>query len=79
MLIICDSGGRPDYYADPRDEIFRWSGEYWVEVGRMKMARYHHAVSIIQIDEDLCVSSGANSYVAYHWLLVIIVIIVWQI
>ena len=79
MLIICGSGGRPDYYADPRDEIFRWSGDDWVEVGKMRVARYHHAVSIIQLDEDLCVSSWANRYVAIHWLLVTIVRILWKI
>ena len=40
MLIICDSGGRPDYYADPRDETswaelcqFQVRLEVIVEVG----------------------------------------------
>jgi len=77
--VLYITGGRPDNYADPRNEIFTWTGEDWVEVGKMKMPRHHHAVSIIEMDEEFCVSSGGNSFVAIHWLFVILVINMWQI
>lgn len=40
-------------YSDgPRDEIFRWTGDDWEEVGKMKVARNDHAVSTIRLDND---------------------------
>ena len=40
------------------DEIFQWTGQDWEEVGKMKKARYYHAVSTIRLDEikDYCTS-----------------------
>ena len=44
------SGGKEGY--NYRDEIFQWTGDDWEEVGKMKMARYSHAVSTIRLDDD---------------------------
>ena len=35
-----------------RDEVYSWTGESWVEVGKMKMSRYYHAVSSIGMDDS---------------------------
>jgi len=39
-----------------RDEIYKWTGQEWEEVGKMKKARAWHAVSTIRLDEikDYC-------------------------
>jgi len=39
-----------------RDEIYKWTGQEWEEVGKMKKARYYHAVSTITLNEikDFC-------------------------
>jgi hypothetical protein len=39
-----------------RDEILKWTGQDWEEVGKMKEARRFHEVSIIRLDEieDYC-------------------------
>ena len=39
-----------------RDEILKWTGQDWEEVGKMKKARYYHAVSTIRLGEikDFC-------------------------
>merc|ERR1719233_2826235 len=40
-----------------RDEIFKWTGETWEEVAKMKNARWSHAVSTIQLNDpamDFC-------------------------
>ena len=43
-------GGKDD--MTDRDEIWAWTGEDWVEVGRMKMARRSHAISSIRMDDE---------------------------
>jgi len=50
------TGGR--YPDDPntngyRDEVYKWKGEDWVEVGKLKTTRYAHAVSIVMLDEEV--------------------------
>ena len=42
--------------AKDRDEIYKWTGQDWEEVGKMKKARRFHAVSTIRLDEmkDYC-------------------------
>jgi hypothetical protein len=50
--MYCIVGGyAADYNA--RDEIIEWRdvGQEWVEIGKMKMARYNHAVTTIQLDD----------------------------
>jgi len=39
-----------------RDEIYKWTGQQWVEVGKMKKGRAEHAVSTIRLDDikDFC-------------------------
>ena len=39
-----------------RDEIYKWTGQEWLEVGKMKTARSSHAVSTIKLSEikDFC-------------------------
>ena len=44
------SGGDDGYNF--HDEILQWTGDDWVEVGKMKMARSDHAVSTITMDDD---------------------------
>ena len=38
------------------DEIYKWTGQEWLEVGKMKNARGVHAVSTIKLGEikDFC-------------------------
>ena len=45
-----------DEYGSSRDEIFKWTGQEWLEVGKMKTARSDHAVSTIKLSEikDFC-------------------------
>ena len=40
--------GHGQYY----DDIYKWTGADWEEVGKMKMARAWHAVSTIRLDDD---------------------------
>ena len=39
-----------------RDNIYKWTGQEWLEVGKMKKARSYHAVSTIRLNEikDFC-------------------------
>ena len=45
-------GSDAPFYAD-REEILAWNAdmEAWVKVGLMKVARYHHALSTINMQE----------------------------
>jgi len=36
-----------------RDEVLQWTGEDWVEVAKMKKARYSHAASTIVMNENI--------------------------
>merc|ERR1719481_623990 len=36
-----------------RDEVYQWTGEDWVEVAKMKKARYSHAASTIVMNENI--------------------------
>ena len=36
-----------------RDEVLQWTGEDWVEVAKMKKARNYHAVSTIEMDDNI--------------------------
>ena len=47
----CITGGEDGTY---RDEIIAWLDEEqkWEETGKMKMARYYHAVTTIQLDDQ---------------------------
>jgi len=49
------TGGKDDG-DNYRAEIFKWTGQHWVEVGKMKKARAYHAVSTIRLDKikDFC-------------------------
>ena len=49
---ISYSGGR-DYDGHYYDDIFHWTGDDWVEVGKMKLARAYHAVSTIRLDDEV--------------------------
>jgi len=51
--VLYMTGGRDD---GKRHEIYRWTGQDWEEVGKMKKARQFHAVSSIRLDEikDYC-------------------------
>ena len=49
---ILVSGGQDDSYKR-RDEVYQWTGEDWVEVAKMKKARWLHAVSTIVMDENI--------------------------
>jgi len=48
------TGGSDGSYF--RDEIYKWTGQHWEEVGKMKKTRSDHAVSTIRLDEikDFC-------------------------
>ena len=39
-----------------RAEIYKWTGQEWLEVGKMKATRRSHAVSTIKLGEikDFC-------------------------
>jgi len=41
---------------DDGDQIYKWTGQEWLEVGKMKTGRYYHAVSTIKLSEikDFC-------------------------
>ena len=49
---ILASGGQDDSYRY-RDEVLQWTGEDWVEVAKMKKARYSHAASTIVMNENI--------------------------
>ena len=49
---ILASGGEDDS-RNYRDEVYQWTGEDWVEVAKMKKARYYHAISTIVMDENI--------------------------
>ena len=34
------------------NKVLAWKDEDWEEVGRMRMARYTHAISLIKLDDD---------------------------
>jgi len=53
------TGGRDDDDND-RDEVLAWLDEeqQWVEEGKMKVARYHHAVTTIMLDDDAMAHCG---------------------
>jgi len=53
--ILYMTGGLDDG-DNERDEIYKWTGQQWVEVGKMKKARSFHAVSTIRLDDikDFC-------------------------
>ena len=47
---VLQSGGYSvDDYS--RDVIYKWTGQDWEQVGKMKKARAEHAVSTIRLDE----------------------------
>ena len=47
------SGGYSDVGSSgSRDEILKWTGDDWLEVGKMQRARSYHAVSTIRMDDD---------------------------
>ena len=52
------TGGFDDYNA--RDEVLAWLDEeqQWVEEGKMKRAKYHHAVTTIMLDDDAMAHCG---------------------
>jgi len=52
------TGGFDDYNA--RDEVLAWLDEeqQWVEEGKMKVARYSHAVTTILLDDDAMAHCG---------------------
>ena len=58
-LTLFITGGRDDDDND-RDEVLAWLDEeqQWVEVGKMKVARYHHAVTTIMLDDDAMAHCG---------------------
>jgi len=47
-VLYMTGGAGGDFY----DDIYQWTGAAWEEVGKMKMARYSHAVSTITLDDD---------------------------
>ena len=36
-----------------RDEVYSWTEEGWVEVGKIKKGREYHAVSTILMDDEI--------------------------
>ena len=48
---ILASGGLDG--VNDRDEVYQWTGEDWVEVAKMKKARYWHAASTIVMNENI--------------------------
>jgi len=53
------TGGKDGDYQT-RDEVLAWLDEeqQWVEEGKMKVARYHHAVTTIMLDDDAMAHCG---------------------
>ena len=49
--MLCFAGG---YDGNERYEIMGWldDEQEWEETGKMKMGRYYHAVSTIQMDDQ---------------------------
>ena len=50
---ILASGGYDGDGDNDRDEVLQWTGEDWVEVAKMKKARYSHAASTIVMNENI--------------------------
>ena len=40
------------------DEVYKWTGNDWVEVGKMKKTRSDHAVFTIMLEEEVMQSCG---------------------
>jgi len=49
--VLYMTGGEDGDHTN-RDEILAWSGEDWVEVGKMRMARRAHGISTIRMDDE---------------------------
>ena len=45
-------GAYGDGPYDFTEEILKWTGEDWEQVGKMKKGRGYHAVSTIRMDDD---------------------------
>jgi len=41
------------FSSNTRNEVYSWTDDEWLEVGKMKEARNYHAVSTIQMDNEL--------------------------
>ena len=50
---ISYSGGHGSGGLDYREEILKWNGSAWEEIGKMEIARADHAVSIIKLDDEV--------------------------
>ena len=47
-----DPGGSDDD-GNAREEVNQWNGDDWLEVGKMRKARSDHAVSNIEMNDNL--------------------------
>jgi len=41
------------YHGYGYNQVLQWTGDRWVEVGKMKKGRGYHAVSIIVMEEEI--------------------------
>ena len=55
--VVYMTGGYNGLSADPGeawiDDVYRWTGNDWIEVGKMKEPRFNHAVSTIMLEEEV--------------------------
>jgi len=55
--VVYMTGGYNGLSADPEeawiDDVYRWTGNDWIEVGKMKEPRFNHAVSTIMLEEEV--------------------------